>query len=261
MSGGHRPRRDVAAEAGGEVHHGLPLPTPELVMFDLDYTLLRPSDLFEAPGYQRTGARFGLTLDPARWPQAERAAFAAVAARRRAIGDAHDAGLPQIIARAVIENLGGGEPGAVAACIEAVAAAWTRSENFGLYDDVLPCLDALRDAGIGMAVVSNAIGHDLEEVVAVFALRDYMTLTVGSARVGVMKPAPQVFFAALDAAGVRAERAVMVGDSVEEDVRGAMACGCAAILLDRAGRHALPLPTVASLRELPAALGLPPLTS
>jgi hypothetical protein len=31
----------------------LPLPTPELVMFDLDYTLLRPSDQFEAPGYVR----------------------------------------------------------------------------------------------------------------------------------------------------------------------------------------------------------------
>ena len=41
----------------------LPLPTPELVMFDLDYTLLRPSDQFEAPGYVRTGARFGLRLD------------------------------------------------------------------------------------------------------------------------------------------------------------------------------------------------------
>src|SRR5665647_1433130 len=56
----------------------LPLPTPELVMFDLDYTLLRPSDQFEAPGYVRTGARFGLRLDAGRSPQAERAAYAAV---------------------------------------------------------------------------------------------------------------------------------------------------------------------------------------
>ena len=41
----------------------LPLPTPAVVIFDLDYTLLRPSDQFEAPGYVRSGARFGLRLD------------------------------------------------------------------------------------------------------------------------------------------------------------------------------------------------------
>ncbi len=91
----------------------LPLPTPAVVVFDLDYTLLRPSDQFEAPGYVRTGARFGLELDPARWPQAERAAYIAAAARREETGLIHDDGLLPVIANAIIAGLGGGPAAAV----------------------------------------------------------------------------------------------------------------------------------------------------
>ena len=39
--------------------------TPRAEVFDLDYTLLRPSDQFEAPGYVRTGDRYGLRPDAA----------------------------------------------------------------------------------------------------------------------------------------------------------------------------------------------------
>jgi putative hydrolase of the HAD superfamily len=235
----------------------LPLPTPRLVMFDLDYTLLRPSDQFEAPGYVRTGARFGLRLDAARWPQAERAAYAAVKERRRQTGEAHDDALLEVIAGAVIEGLGGGDPGGVAATVAAIATAWSRAENFGLYDDVLPCLRTLRDSAVRAALVSNALGHSLEEVVAHFALDGLICASVSSADVGVVKPAAAMFETMLTRLDVAPEAAVMVGDSVEDDVKGALACGCRAILLDRGGRAVgAPLPRIESLAELPAALGL-----
>ncbi len=175
----------------------LPLPTPELVMFDLDYTLLRPSDQFEAPGYVRTGARFGLELDAARWPQAEHAAYAAARERRRRTGLVHDDGLLPVIAHAIIEGLGGGPPGEVEQTAAAIVDAWGRAENFGLYDDVLPCLGVLRGAGVRMALVSNALGHGLEEVVAHFALDDFICAGVSSASVGVVKPAAALFEAVL----------------------------------------------------------------
>ena len=223
-------------------------------MFDLDYTLLRPSDEFEAPGYVRTGARFGLRLDPQRWSQAERAAYAAVKARRGQTGEAHDDGLLEVIARAVIEGLGGDDPEGVAATISAIAAAWSKAENFGLYDDVLPCLRTLRSAGVHMALVSNALGHSLEEVVVHFALDEFIESTLSSAELGIVKPAPEVFRAALVRAGVEPQAAVMVGDSVEDDVKGALACGCRAILLDRDRRFAgVPLARIESLADLPAA--------
>ena len=235
----------------------LPLPTPELVMFDLDYTLLRPSDQFEAPGYVRTGARFGLELDAARWLQAEHAAYAAARERRERTGLIHDDGLLPVIAHAIIEGLGGGPPDAVEKTAAAIIDAWSRAENFGLYDDVLPCLGVLRGAGVRMALVSNALGHGLEAVVAHFALDEFICAGVSSASVGVVKPAAALFEAMLARLDVAPAAAVMVGDSVEDDVKGALACGCGAILLDRNARASgASLPRIESLAELPAALSI-----
>lgn len=239
------------------VSASLPLPTPEVVIFDLDYTLLRPSDLFEAPGYVRTGARFGLHLDAARWPQAERAAYTAVAARREKTGLIHDDGLLQVIAHGIIHGLGGGPSDAVERTARAIIAAWSRAENFGLYEDVLPCLEALRSAGLRMALLSNALGHGMEEIVAHFALDAYLAAAVSSLETGAVKPAPRMFSTLFALLGVSSHDAVMVGDSMEDDVEGAVAAGCSAILLDRGGRHRrLNVPRIESLAELPAALGL-----
>ncbi len=241
----------------GERAAALPALPPVAVIFDLDYTLLRPGDQFAAAGYRRMGARFGLRLEPRRWPQAEKAAYAAVAARRGQPEAAAAAGLLETIARAVVEGLGGGAPEAVSATVEAISAAWSRVENFALYDDVLPCLDRLRAAGIRMAVLSNAVGHSPQEVLAHFALDGYVEVALSSAVTGFEKPAREAFLGAFERLGVAPGAAVMVGDSAEEDVRGAQAVGCGAILLDRAGRAAdLSLPRIESLAELPAALGL-----
>jgi HAD superfamily hydrolase (TIGR01509 family) len=235
----------------------LPLPTPQVVVFDLDYTLLCPSDQFDADGYVRAGTRFGLKLDAARWPQAERAAYKAVAARREETGLVHDDHLLRVIARSIIEGLGGGPAGPVELTTRAIIEAWSDAQNFGLYDDVLSCLDALRASGVRMALLSNALGHGVEEIVAHFALDDYMAAAVSSLETGAVKPAPRMFSTLFGLLGVSPADAVMVGDSMEDDVDGALACGCPAILLDRSGRRRdLAVPRIESLAELPAALGL-----
>ena len=233
------------------------LATPKLVLFDVDFTLLEPGDMFEAEGYRAIGERYGLALDTSRWREAERAAFATVKRRREELGVAHDGGAYRAIADAVIGALGGGPPDAVRACAEAIVSEWVRLENFALYDDVLPCLERLRSAGVRMGLVSNT-SRDLDEIVAAFALADYVEIAVASVEIGLAKPSPAIFGAALERAGVLAGDAVMVGDSVEDDVRGALDCGMGAVLLDRAGRYDLPLPTIRTLAELPALLGLEP---
>jgi len=106
-----------------------------------------------------------------------------------------------------------------------------------------------------MGLVSNT-SRDLDEIVAAFALAEYIEVAVASVEIGLAKPSPAIFGVALERAGVAAGEAVMVGDSVEDDVRGALACGMGAVLLDRAGRHDVPLPTIGGLAELPALLGL-----
>jgi putative hydrolase of the HAD superfamily len=76
---------------------------------------------------------------------------------------------------------------------------------------------------------------------------------VTSAAVGASKPAPELFRAALAAAGVSAGEALHVGDRLDEDVGGARACGIEPVLLRRDGT---PGPdgvvTIASLAELPS---------
>jgi putative hydrolase of the HAD superfamily len=145
----------------------------------------------------------------------------------------------------------------VEACAEAIVSEWVRIENFALYDDVLPCLERLRGAGVRMGLVSNT-SRDLDEIVLAFTLAEYVEVAVASVEIGLAKPSPAIFGAALERAGVRAEDAVMVGDSLEDDVKGALACGMGAVLLDRAGRRQVELPTIRTLGELPALLGLEP---
>ncbi len=249
------------AGAGAPGEPGVPPPTgvpPELVMFDFDYTLLRPGEQFEAVGYQRMGARFGLSLDPARWPEAERAGYRAVVAHRREIGDAHDDALIEVIARAVITGMGGDDADAVTATAGAIATAWSNAENFVLYEDVLPCLRALQAAGLRMVIVSNALGHDLKDVVAHFGLDEFIDRSWSSAELGITKPSPAVFRTVLEWAGVDPASALMVGDSLTDDVQGAFSYGCRAVLLDRGGRRAAAdVPRIESLAELPCFLGLP----
>jgi HAD superfamily hydrolase (TIGR01549 family) len=237
---------------GGTDRH---LPTPRLALFDVDYTILEPGELFEADGYRAIGERFGLSLDPSRWHEAERAAYRTVKERRERLGVAHDHGAYRAIADAVIGALGGGPPAAVASCAEAIVAEWVRVENFALYGDVLPCFERLRAGGVRLGLVSNT-SRDLDEIVAAFALADYVEVAVASCEVGLSKPSPAIFGVALERAGVGAAETVMVGDSVEDDVKGALACGMGAVLLDRVGRYDLPLPTIRTLAELPALLGL-----
>jgi putative hydrolase of the HAD superfamily len=231
------------------------LPTPRLVLFDVDYTVLKPGDVFDADGYQAIGERYGLRLDTARWRDAERAAYAAVKRRREELGPVHDGGAYLAIADAVIRALGGGSADAVAACADAIVAEWVRVENFALYDDVVPCFERLRGAGVRLGLVSNT-SRDLDEIVASFALAAYIEVGVASVELGVAKPSPAIFGAALERAGVAAEETVMVGDSVEDDVKGALACGMGAVLLDRAGRYDLPYMTIRTLGDLPAVLSL-----
>jgi FMN phosphatase YigB (HAD superfamily) len=79
---------------------------------------------------------------------------------------------------------------------------------------------------------------------------------VGSKSHGRTKPHPSIFVAALEALGVAAGEAAMVGDSYEDDIEGARSLGMRAILLDRDGLHPGELDRIDTLLALPAALGL-----
>ena len=97
------------------------------------------------------------------------------------------------------------------------------------YDDAAPLLDGLRERGVRTAVLSN-VGVDIRPVMEREGLR--ADAVVLSCEVGAVKPQPEIFRAALDALGVTAEEALMVGDSWKDDA-GAAALGIRTLLLPR----------------------------
>jgi len=219
------------------------------VLFDVDFTLCRPGPELSADRYAHIAGRHGITLDTSRYDDAREAAVLNLKRHPELL---HDESIWHRFTEEIFIGMGG--PEAIASeCATEVEEGWGVSENFELFEDVLPVLEELRRADLRIAVVSNGI-RDLTEFVAHHRLD--VDAIVDSRSHGRVKPHPTIFQAALAALGVTAEDAVMVGDSLEEDVEGARALGMRAILIDREDRHPNLDERLTDLYGLPAALGL-----
>lgn len=87
-------------------------------------------------------------------------------------------------------------------------------------------------------------------------LAGYFREVVCSEEAGANKPSPAIFALALQKAGVRSDRAVMIGDDPETDILGATRAGIDSIWFNPAGGPAPIVPTreIAVLTELTALL-------
>ena len=199
------------------------------VIFDVDFTIARPGPDLGPEGYRRLGERHGLTLDPGRYDDARRAAF--VDLKRHPELD-HDEEIWVLFTQRIIEGMGGtGDTYAAAVEME---GAWSRADHFELYEDALPTLDALRERGLKLGLLSNT-ARDLDEFVAHHGLSVDAVLT--SRAHGKTKPHETIFRRMLELLDVQADEAMMVGDTVEDDIEGAVAVGMRAVLVDREGRY------------------------
>ena len=223
--------------------------TLKAVLFDVDFTLVRPGPDLGPEGYQLLGRRFGLELDPQRYTEARAAAVETV--ERHPELD-HDEEVWVLFTERIIRGMGGDSDRAYECAVE-MTRAWEHAENFELYDDTLPVLAALREHGLKIGLVSNT-GRDLHRFIEHHELD--VDAAVSSGAHGKTKPHPAIFLAALEQLGVTAEEAVMVGDSPEDDVDGAKALGMRAFLIDRDDRFPEVEGRLPDLLALPAALGL-----
>ena len=218
------------------------------VVFDVDFTLARPGPDLGPEGYRRLGERYGLTLDPARYEEARREAFTTL--KRHPELD-HDEEIWVLFTQRIIEGMGGvGDTYGAAVEME---DAWSHARHFELYDDALPTLDVLRAHGLKIGLLSNS-ARDLDEFVRHHGLAVDAVLTSRSH--GKTKPHETIFRRMLELLEVSAAEAVMVGDTIEDDIEGARAVGMHALLLDREGRYAPDVDALDDLREVPVALGL-----
>lgn len=124
--------------------------------------------------------------------------------------------------------------------------------SYRLYDDALPAIEALKDAGYRIGLISNFEGW-LEELLIELELGDVFEVSVISGLVGVEKPNARIYEIALEQAGVEPGVAAHVGDSPSNDIRPPVDLGMRAVLLDRAGHHENETsPVIRSLLELPS---------
>jgi len=136
-----------------------------------------------------------------------------------------------------------------------LTSRWQRHENFELYEDVIPVLGELRRAGLRIGLVSNS-ARDVRDFARHHALE--IDAGISSFHHGKTKPHASIFNAVLELLEVEPGEAAMVGDTVEDDVEGALALGMRAVLVDRLALRPDFEPRVADLYALPAALGLTP---
>jgi putative hydrolase of the HAD superfamily len=133
---------------------------------------------------------------------------------------------------------------------EALFEAFSDPAAYKLFDDARPALEALARRGLKLGVVSN-FEPWLEDVLALEGVDHLFAAVAISGRLGVAKPEPAIFHAALRQAGVDAKATVHVGDQPANDVEAAAAVGITPVLLDRSGRAPdAPGHRVRSLSEL-----------
>jgi putative hydrolase of the HAD superfamily len=227
---------------------------PKAVFFDVDFTLIYPGPTFRGEGYRAFAARHGMALDPAAFERA----VASAAPLLDGPDDRYDDEIFVAYTAHIIERMGGsGER--VDACAREIYREWAACQHFELYDDVPEVLARLSRRGIRIGLISNS-HRSLESFQSHFALHGLVDAAVSSAEHGFMKPHPSIYAAALQRVGVAPQEAIMVGDSVRQDVDGALRAGMRAALLHRAGTphpeadalRRRGVPVVSSLRELVA---------
>jgi putative hydrolase of the HAD superfamily len=223
--------------------------TTQAVFFDVDFTLIYPGPAFQGEGYRTFCERHGMDVDPARFPAAVISASHILDREQDAVYN------PQIFidyTAHIIRSMGGsGE--AVEPCAAEIYQEWALCQHFLLYDDVPAALQALADADILIGLISNS-HRCLESFQEHFELDGLIDVAVSSSQHGYMKPHRSIFEAALKLAGVSAAEAMMVGDSLTQDIDGARGVGMRGVLVRRSGTEEGTLqtdvPVIRSLEEL-----------
>lgn len=150
------------------------------------------------------------------------------------------------------------QPAVVEQIMELEERAWLQGIRLG--PDVRSTLEAIRETGLRIGVVSNAsyLPRLMTAQLEYLGVASYFDGLTWSSAVGVRKPHPAIYADALGKLGVPAEATVFVGDRMREDVRGPQAVGMRAVLLREWRQEADPLGTadaaIDRLADLPALL-------
>ena len=113
----------------------------------------------------------------------------------------------------------------------------------------MPLLTALRARGLQVGIVTNNIASEQRQKMRLCGMEPFVNILITSEEIGVQKPEPAIFQAALDAMALRASECVMVGDVWATDIAGAIASGIRPLWYNWRGLES-PDSSVAEVRSL-----------
>jgi putative hydrolase of the HAD superfamily len=223
------------------------------VFFDVDFTLIYPGPTFRGEGYRAFCDRYGMDVDASQFAHSVASAAPLLDAPE---GTKYDDEIYVAYTRRIIEHMGGAGP-MVDACAREIYAEWAACQHFELYEEVPRVLGELASHGVRIGLISNS-HRCLASFQSHFELQGLIAGAVSSSEHGFMKPHASIFAAALQLVNVAPREAMMVGDSVRQDVEGALGAGMQAVLLHRGdGDHPQApdlaeknIPVISSLEEL-----------
>ena len=104
--------------------------------------------------------------------------------------------------------------------------------GFKLYDDVIPVFKDLNTQNYKLGIITN-MGKSLYEICDQLEISKYLSYIITSEEVGIGKPSPEIFKAALKVSESKVNEVIHVGDSYDSDIAGSIALDIKAILIDR----------------------------
>lgn len=130
-----------------------------------------------------------------------------------------------------------------------------------LEDDAVSTLETLRTRGIRLGIISNAAdSQDVNTLIDKEDIRKYFKVIMTSSDIGIRKPNPQIFEAALQKMGVSAAESIQVGDILGADILGAHRAGMRGVWITRRSenpRNALARNTIIPDAEIATLAALP----
>lgn len=196
-----------------------------LIAFDLDGTLIDSvPDL--AVAVQKTLSEIGLTTP-------------SEACVRDWVGN----GAPVLVSRALTWATGRAPDQTLQArAYNAFMRYYSQAPNAltALYPGVQPTLNALRDAGYALALITNKPERFIAPILSHFELLPLFALCLGGDSLADKKPSPLPLLHAAKALDVLSSQSVMVGDS-RHDIAAGKAAGFATVALPYGYNHGEPI--------------------
>ena len=223
------------------------------VLFDAGDTLITPRVSF-GEVYARVLGKLGVTLPASNlerglrhcWAETNRAIEPGVDRYAMDDGGEHAYWLRFVAGTLACTPGAPHDESFAASAVTPLREAFRDPASWRVFDDVIPALSALRDAGAKLAIVSNW-DSGLPALLERLGLASWFDAIVVSHLEGMEKPRPELFLRAVMRLGGTPGEALHVGDVPELDAAGAKAAGIRSVIVDRRGRSSVGPSAIATL--------------